>query len=135
MKKIYNLFFVGGAKGVGKTRITSAACLDLGIERVETGKIVFDYISRNCQIDLNDYIHEELLIYRERNILVDTHYSAYPQAIHKIFTLKHKSNTKKFGVVHNRVIASNDEGFNIPIERLHNSIRERTKTFRDFTAQ
>jgi len=33
---------------------------------------------------------------------------------------------------HNQVNASQGEGFNVLIERLHNSIRERTKTFRGF---
>ena len=57
---------------------------------------------------------------------------AYSKAIQKTFTLKHKSNTKKFGVVHNQVNASKGEGFNIKIERLHNSVRHRIKTFRGF---
>ena len=34
-------------------------------------------------------------------------------------------------IVHNVVIAS-ERGFNHPIERLHNTIRERTKTMRGF---
>jgi transposase-like protein len=57
---------------------------------------------------------------------------AYPKAIQKTFTLKHKSNTKKFGVIHNQVNASKGEGFNIKIERLHNSVRHRIKTMRGF---
>ncbi|MBU2562130.1 MAG: DDE-type integrase/transposase/recombinase [Nanoarchaeota archaeon] len=57
---------------------------------------------------------------------------AYPNAIHKSFTLIEKSNTKKYGVRHNQVNASRGEGFNIMIERLHNNIRARTKTFRGF---
>lgn len=40
---------------------------------------------------------------------------------------------KRYNVFHNRVVVSNNEGnFNHPIERLHNSIRARTKTFRGF---
>jgi putative transposase len=39
---------------------------------------------------------------------------------------------QKYNIIHNPVIASNGEGFNLYIERLHNSIRERTKTFRGF---
>jgi len=35
-------------------------------------------------------------------------------------------------IKHNRVNASKGKGFNLHIERLHNSIRERTKTFREF---
>lgn len=57
---------------------------------------------------------------------------AYPRAIQKSFTIKKKSNTGKFGVIHNQVNASKGEGFNIKIERLHNSIRHRIKTFRGF---
>lgn len=57
---------------------------------------------------------------------------AYPYAIQKTFTLIDKSNTQKFGVRHNQVNASKGEGFNIMIERLHNNIRQRTKTFRGF---
>lgn len=38
----------------------------------------------------------------------------------------------RYQVIHNKVIASKGEGFNYPIERLHNNIRARTKTFRGF---
>jgi len=38
----------------------------------------------------------------------------------------------KYTIIHNKVNASKGEGFNLFIERLHNSIRERTKTFRGF---
>jgi transposase-like protein len=57
---------------------------------------------------------------------------AYPQAIQKTFVLKEKSNTKKFGVIHNQVNASRGEGFNYKIERLHNSVRQRIKVCRGF---
>ena len=57
---------------------------------------------------------------------------AYPKAIQKTFMLKEKTNTKRDGVEHNQVNASAGEGFNIMIERLHNNIRQRTKTFRGF---
>ena len=52
----------------------------------------------------------------------------YENAIRKTFGLKKKN--KSFGVEHNQVNASKGEGFNILIERLHNNIRHRTKTFR-----
>ena len=39
---------------------------------------------------------------------------------------------KQFNVEHNQINASAGEGFNYKIERLHNSIRERTKVFREF---
>ena len=55
---------------------------------------------------------------------------AYPNAIKKVYGFSNK--THKLNVFHNQVNASRGEGFNIMIERLHNSIRERTKTFRGF---
>ncbi len=57
-------------------------------------------------------------------------YTAYSNAIRKSFGLVEKN--AYFGVQHNRVNASKGEGFNIKIERLHNNIRHRTKTFRGF---
>ncbi|MEK6906252.1 MAG: DDE-type integrase/transposase/recombinase, partial [Nanoarchaeota archaeon] len=55
---------------------------------------------------------------------------AYPRVIKKVFGY---DNTQgKFNVIHHRNIAIKDEGFNYPIERLHNNIRARTKTFRGF---
>ncbi len=65
-------------------------------------------------------------------IITSDGWLAYPRAIQKIFTLKNKSNTKKYGVIHNQVNASQGDGFNIKIERLHNSVRHRIKTFRGF---
>jgi len=55
---------------------------------------------------------------------------AYPKAIKKVWGFSNK--THRVNVKHNQVNASKGEGFNIMIERLHNSIRERTKTFRGF---
>ena len=55
---------------------------------------------------------------------------AYPNAIKKVYGFSNK--THKLNVYHNQVNASKGEGFNIMIERLHNSIRERTKIFRGF---
>ncbi len=74
MKK---LFLIGGAKGVGKTTITSCVAKECGIERVETGKIVLDYIAKDLKKNLNDYISEQLIAWK-RNILADTHFAAYP---------------------------------------------------------
>ena len=39
---------------------------------------------------------------------------------------------KKYNIIHNRVNASKGQGFNHPIERLHNHIRARTKVMRGF---
>ncbi len=66
------------------------------------------------------------------SIITSDGYNAYPRAIQKTFTLKCKSNTGKFGVVHNQVNASRGDGFNYPIERFHNSVRQRTQNFRGF---
>lgn len=53
----------------------------------------------------------------------------YPDVIKKVFGY-HSLRTKE--VIHNRVNASQGEGFNIYIERLHNSLRQRTESFRGF---
>ena len=53
----------------------------------------------------------------------------YPDVIKKVFTYR-ALRTKE--VIHNRVNASKGEGFNIYIERLHNSLRQRTESFRGF---
>jgi len=55
---------------------------------------------------------------------------AYPQAIKKVFGYSVKE--QKCNVFHNRVNTSKGGGFNYPIERLHNNLRQRTKTFRGF---
>ncbi|MGC9309446.1 MAG: hypothetical protein ACP5D2_02000 [Candidatus Nanoarchaeia archaeon] len=55
---------------------------------------------------------------------------AYPKTIRKVWRFSNK--THKVNVENNQVNASKRKGFNIMIERLHNSIRERTKTFRGF---
>jgi len=54
----------------------------------------------------------------------------YPKMLKKSFGLKTHWNHKS-PILHNIVIAS-ERGFNHPIERLHNSIRERTKVMRGF---
>src|SRR3989344_4857119 len=54
----------------------------------------------------------------------------YPRVLKKTFGLKTHWNHKS-RITHNIVIAF-ERGFNHKIERLHNSIRERTKIFRGF---
>lgn len=44
----------------------------------------------------------------------------------------YNNHTRNWNVTHKRVTASKGQGFNHKIERLHNSIRERTKVFRGF---
>ncbi len=64
------------------------------------------------------------------NIVTSDGLNAYPRVLKKTFGLnKLKAKTK---IKHNRVIASKGDGFNYPIERLHNNLRQRTKTFRGF---
>lgn len=55
---------------------------------------------------------------------------AYPDAIKKVYGFSNK--THSIPVTHNIVTASKGDGFNYPIERLHNNLRARTKTFRGF---
>jgi len=55
--------------------------------------------------------------------------TTYENSVKKVYGYY---NMKKGLIIHNKVTASKGEGFNLFIERLHNSIRERTKTFRGF---
>jgi transposase-like protein len=57
-------------------------------------------------------------------------YTAYEDAIRNIFCFNRQ--THKCNVLHKKVTQLKGEGFNIMIERLHNNIRQRTKTFRGF---
>jgi putative transposase len=57
-------------------------------------------------------------------------WNAYPNTIKKVFGYNNKA--RSFNVIHHRNVAIKDEGFNYPIERIHNSIRARTKTMRGF---
>jgi transposase-like protein len=55
---------------------------------------------------------------------------AYPDAIKKVYGFSNI--THSVPVKHKVVNASKGDGFNYPIERLHNNLRARTKTFRGF---
>ena len=55
-------------------------------------------------------------------------YFAYENAVKKVFG--YNNHEKKFNVTHNIVTQTKGEGFNHKIERMHNSIRHRIKTFR-----
>jgi putative transposase len=58
----------------------------------------------------------------------------YPRVLKKTFGLQspyHIVSRKKSKIIHNVVIAD-ERGFNHPIERLHNTVRERTKIMRGF---
>lgn len=54
--------------------------------------------------------------------------TAYENIVNKTFGYNKKLG--KYNVFHNKVNASKGEGFNIWVERMHGSIRQRTKTFR-----
>ena len=54
---------------------------------------------------------------------------AYEKQVKKVFG--YNNHTRQYNIIHNKVIAD-EKGFNHPIERLHNSLRARTKTFRGF---
>jgi len=58
-------------------------------------------------------------------------WNAYGKVIKKVWGYNNKLG--RYNVFHNRVIVSEkDETFNYPIERLHNSVRARTKVMRGF---
>jgi len=57
-------------------------------------------------------------------------YTAYEKIIKQTWGYNNKIG--KHNIFHNKHIASKGEGFNIYVERMHNSIRERTVTFRGF---
>jgi len=68
---------IGGAKGVGKTELTLDASSELGLGRIETGKIVLDYISQGlCMEGLTNYITEEIFS-QNKSLILDTHYARY----------------------------------------------------------
>jgi len=67
---------------------------------------------------------------KQIKIVTSDGYTAYEKAIRESFGLRKKN--KYFGVIHNKVTQLKNEGFNHKIERLHNNIRQRTKTFRGF---
>ena len=63
-------------------------------------------------------------------IVTSDGFTAYPRAIKKVFGW---SNTKrKFNVFHNVKKGCDNNGFNVPIERFHNDVRDRTKIMRGF---
>ncbi len=67
---------------------------------------------------------------KQVEIVTTDGWTAYPRAIKKVYGFSNK--THKLNIYHKQVNASQGEGFNIKIERLHNSVRHRIKTFRGF---
>jgi len=67
----------------------------------------------------------------KQTVIVTTDgYTAYEDIIKSVYGYDFKN--KKTKVFHNKVTQLKGEGFNHKIERLHNSIKLRTKTFRGF---
>mgnify|MGYP001610667725 FL=1 len=63
-------------------------------------------------------------------IITTDGFFAYKKVVKSVFGYNNKLG--KYNVFHNVVTASNGEGFNHPIERLHNNVRARTKVMRGF---
>ncbi len=63
-------------------------------------------------------------------IITTDGFMAYENVVKKTFGYSNR--LKQYKIIHNQVIASQGDGFNYPIERLHNNIRARTKTMRGF---
>ena len=57
-------------------------------------------------------------------------FHAYKKVVKSVFG--YNLHLKRYNVVHNIVNASKGDGFNHPIERLHNNVRARTKVMRGF---
>ena len=67
---------------------------------------------------------------KQIKIVTTDGYTAYEDVIKKVYGYNFRGKTTN--VFHNKVTQSKKEGFNHKIERLHNSIKLRTKTFRGF---
>ena len=68
---------------------------------------------------------------KQIKVMTTDGWNAYENTIKKIFG--YDKHNRKYNIIHNKVIVSEENNvFNYPIERLHNSVRARTKTFRGF---
>lgn len=57
-------------------------------------------------------------------------YTAYEKIVNSTWGYNLKE--KKYNIIHNKVTQLKNEGFNHKVERMHSSIRQRTKVFRGF---
>src|SRR3989339_423475 len=65
------------SKKLQDVRLTLDVSSDLGLARIETGKVVFDYVFQGLPLDgLTNYITGEILS-QNRNLVLDTHYARY----------------------------------------------------------
>lgn len=71
------IFMIGGAKGVGKTSLTTAISLEKNLARLETGRVLFEYFKDMPQINFKDYLTKKILNNKKDTIL-DTHFAQYP---------------------------------------------------------
>ena len=97
--------------------------------------IIGEYVKSRTNENLIEVMNKTKFKTGEQVKIVTTDgLQGYPTVLRKTFSLQspyHVSSRTKSRIIHNVVIAS-ERGFNHPIERLHNTIRERTKVMRGF---
>ena len=64
------------------------------------------------------------------DVVTSDGFLAYPRAIKKVFGWSNKK--RNYNVFHNIKRGCDGNGFNVPIERFHNDVRDRTKIMRGF---
>jgi transposase-like protein len=93
--------------------------------------IASEYFSSRSLIQIKKILKEvKDKTQNQVKIVTSDGWLAYPTAIQSVFG--YDRHEQRFNVIHHRNVAIKDEGFNYPIERLHNNIRTRTKVFRGF---
>lgn len=98
----------------------------------ETRFMVASFFSKSRGQDELKIVLKDIKRKTGENVAVITTdgYLAYEDVIKK--TYGYNVHKKCHNVIHNKRNASKGEGFNYKVERMHNSIRERTKVFRGF---
>jgi len=92
--------------------------------------VASNYYKSRGQIEIKQIMQDIKDKTQNVKVITTDGLTPYPKAIKKVFGYNNKK--LEFNVTHNKVNASKGDGFNHPIERLHNSLRARTKTFRGF---
>lgn len=90
--------------------------------------------SNYCKSRSQESIQEVMKIIKKKSnnqfkIITTDALTSYPAVVQKVFGYR---NLKKGLIKYNKVNASKGDGFNYPIERVHNGLRQRTKIFRGF---
>lgn len=97
--------------------------------------VASDYMKSRTIDNLTNVLKRGKFATKEQIKIITTDgLQGYPRVLKKTFGLQkfnHASSRTKSKIIHNIVIAS-ERGFNHKIERLHNTIRERTKIMRGF---